>query len=205
MDKSQVISMLFLQDSLNKLINPNWISAGYPWHRAAMHEAVELQEHIGWKWWKHQHPNLAQAKMELIDIWHFYLSSRLVRFEGDFGYAADNILAQRGLDDYNHVPLLEQIDKFVECCAYGVIHGALFDAISRHVGLTDDELMKTYIGKNVLNIFRQQNGYKQGTYIKVWAGREDNEFVSEFLEKNPPDAAALMKYLDETYAANLAL
>jgi hypothetical protein len=35
------------------------------------------------------------------------------------------------------------------------------------------------VGKNVLNFFRQDHGYKEGTYIKVWGGREDNEHLVE--------------------------
>lgn len=39
------------------------------------------------------------------------------------------------------------------------------------------EWFKQYTGKNVLNVFRQDHGYKAGTYIKVWDGREDNEHL----------------------------
>ena len=44
-----------------------------------------------------------------------------------------------------------------------------------------DELFKQYVGKNVLNFFRQDHGYKDGTYIKIWHGKEDNEHLSEIL------------------------
>ena len=37
-------------------------------------------------------------------------------------------------------------------------------------------------GKNVLNFFRQDHGYQEGTYVKLWQGREDNEHLSELLE-----------------------
>jgi hypothetical protein len=49
-----------------------------------------------------------------------------------------------------------------------------------------DELFEKYIGKNVLNRFRQAHGYKTGHYQKVWQGREDNEHLSELVgELNP--------------------
>ena len=38
-----------------------------------------------------------------------------------------------------------------------------------------------YIGKNVLNFFRQDHGYKAGSYIKIWGGREDNEHLSDIV------------------------
>ena len=37
--------------------------------------------------------------------------------------------------------------------------------------MTYDELFSLYIGKNVLNGFRQNNGYKSGEYRKLWQGR----------------------------------
>ena len=47
--------------------------------------------------------------------------------------------------------------------------------------MTLDELFALYIGKNVLNGFRQNNGYKSGEYRKLWQGREDNEHLIEVL------------------------
>ena len=44
-----------------------------------------------------------------------------------------------------------------------------------------DELFDLYIGKNVLNRFRQDHGYKTGEYHKLWQGREDNEHLMEVL------------------------
>jgi len=39
---------------------------------AIMHEAVELQRTTNWKWWKTPTKfNEAEAREELIDIWHF--------------------------------------------------------------------------------------------------------------------------------------
>ena len=44
-------------------------------------------------------------------------------------------------------------------------------------------LFRQYVGKNVLNFFRQDHGYKEGSYRKSWGGREDNEHLVEVLEK----------------------
>ena len=49
-------------------------------------------------------------------------------------------------------------------------------------GMTADDLYRAYVGKNVLNFFRQDNGYKQGHYQKHWQGREDNEHLIELLD-----------------------
>ena len=57
-----------------------------------------------------------------------------------------------------------------------------FGAILRTCEIPFDSLYQFYIGKNVLNRFRQDHGYKTGGYVKNWDGREDNEVLSEILK-----------------------
>ena len=45
---------------------------------AIMHEAVELQRTTNWKWWKTPTEfDEAEAREELIDIWHFVVQASL--------------------------------------------------------------------------------------------------------------------------------
>jgi len=45
---------------------------------AIIHEAVELQRTTNWKWWKKPTEfNVAEAKEELIDVWHFVVQASL--------------------------------------------------------------------------------------------------------------------------------
>ena len=45
---------------------------------AIMHEAVELQRTTNWKWWKTPTEfDEAEAREELIDIWHFVVQAPL--------------------------------------------------------------------------------------------------------------------------------
>jgi len=45
---------------------------------AMIHEAIELQRTTNWKWWKKPMEfNQAEAKEELIDIWHFLIQASL--------------------------------------------------------------------------------------------------------------------------------
>ena len=45
---------------------------------AMIHEAVELQRTTNWKWWKKPTEfNKAEAREELIDIWHFVVQASL--------------------------------------------------------------------------------------------------------------------------------
>ena len=72
---AQMAVMVRMQDELNKQVFSDWRDRNLAWHRAIYIEAGEYLEHLGtWKWWKKGSPDLAQARMELIDIWHFGIS-----------------------------------------------------------------------------------------------------------------------------------
>jgi hypothetical protein len=69
-------------------------------------------------------------------------------------------------------------------------------------GLDLETLYRLYVGKNILNQFRQDNGYKEGSYIKVWAGEEDNVVMKKLWEEDAnlkPDT--LYKELTKIYLA----
>ena len=55
------------------------------------------------------------------------------------------------------------------------------------INLTFEDLYVGYISKNVLNTFRQDNGYQTGTYIKNWDGVEDNEYLISLALKLDPN------------------
>jgi dimeric dUTPase (all-alpha-NTP-PPase superfamily) len=88
---AQLETMLNLQDGMNKKVNPQWVSAGYSYLRAAMIESVEAIEHHGWKWWKAQKCDLPQVQMELVDIWHFALSHLIIQHNGNIEAAGSEI------------------------------------------------------------------------------------------------------------------
>ena len=58
-----------------------------------------------------------------------------------------------------------------------------------------------YIGKNVLNKFRQNNGYKEGNYRKIWGDLEDNEVLIEVLSKGAVSANEIYEQLQKIYDA----
>ena len=77
---------------------------------------------------------------------------------------------------------------------------AAFIDVAIQSGLNLDTLYTLYVGKNILNQFRQDHGYKEGTYIKIWNGEEDNVTMQSILEENEnvtPDA--LYKELEKAY------
>ena len=61
------------------------------------------------------------------------------------------------------------------------MHFADFANVMALIDMDFDRLYRTYVGKNVLNFFRQDHGYRDGSYVKQWHGREDNEHLAELL------------------------
>lgn len=192
LNQNQLQTMLELQDAMNKKVNPDWLRAGYGYLRAAMIEAVEGIEHHGWKWWKHQEKDLAQLQMELVDIWHFALSHMIIAENGVLEICAKNIshnltsgqhvVSFDGKDyQYDAMDLLDNLELMAGLCAAKRFDVPLFMHIVTQSEMDHNELYRQYVGKNVLNFFRQDHGYKAGTYIKIWHDREDNEHLVEIM------------------------
>lgn len=192
LNAQQLATMLSLQDKMNAKVNPDWLNAGYGYLRAAMVESVEAIEHHGWKWWKAQHKDLPQLQMELVDIWHFALSACIIDANGDVDASAKIIAAELAsgqtvvaFDNQNYdatqQSLLDNLELMTGLCAAKRFSVPLFMHIVEQCDMSVDELYRQYVGKNVLNFFRQDNGYKEGTYVKQWSGREDNEHLVEVM------------------------
>ena len=81
--------MLALQDKMNSTVHPEWRTQNFKWTRAIMVEGVEALEHYNWKWWKKQEPDLAQVRIELVDIWHFIMSHKMIDSVGSDKVLAD--------------------------------------------------------------------------------------------------------------------
>lgn len=201
----QLREMLEIQDSLNRRINPDWLTANYCWTRAIRVECAELSDHLGWKWWKKQVPNYAQAHIELVDIWHFMLSSALVEAQGDktetvkslnhsLMWPHDEVMEILGRKfSISRSTLSEQIDMLSAFASVGYTFVALFEAIMVGTGLTWEALRRMYLGKVVLNEFRQANGYADGSYQKLWRGEEDNVHLERLLVADPAMSAEQLR------------
>ena len=198
--------MLVLQNQMNCTVDQNWVELNRNWLLAAAMEAAEAIGHHGWKWWKKQTPDMEQLQMELIDIWHFALSNSIV----EHGGLSDNLIEQISLstdllntDPTNPPQLLGLLQMLLQCTSAGSFPIGLFFLCCKEAGLSQESLYKQYIGKNILNIFRQQNGYKDGSYIKIWDGQEDNVHLVKIINtldvNDPRFADNLMDALVTTY------
>jgi len=207
----QARTMLTLQSAMNVKVDPNWVANRYPYMLAVVIEAAEAMEHHGWKWWKKQEKNLPQLQMELIDIWHFLLSQILLNEGGSEPAALLKLNEQlKAIENSNQVDfdgksytlssmdLLEQIELLIGISAAQRIEMSVFASIMSNCEMGWTELYCQYVGKNVLNFFRQDHGYQDGSYQKMWNGREDNEYLVEVMaDLDPSDA----EYEDKLYSA----
>lgn len=203
----QALAMLNLQAQMNAKVNPDWVNAAYPFLRAVVVEGSEAMEHYGWKWWKKQDCDMPQFQMELVDIWHFTLSALVLRANGDIEAAA-SLLEENALqpnevtfDGVRYVldgmDILTKVELLIGLSTVRRISIPLFAALMSDCGMDWSDLYRQYVCKNVLNFFRQDNGYKEGTYIKIWNDREDNEHLVEIaadIDSGSPD------YRDQLYA-----
>ena len=197
-----VRTMLDLQDRMNTKVHPEWREQGFEWYRAAWIECAELMDHAGYKWWKHADPDMEQIQLEVVDIWHFGLSAMICRCD-----SLDELAAQIA-DDLSAIPressLLEATEILAESCiTTQSFSTSAFLGLMAASDLSFEQLYRMYVGKNVLNFFRQDHGYKDGSYIKIWAGREDNEHLSDLLARLDPNqtdfADAVYRGLAEAY------
>jgi dimeric dUTPase (all-alpha-NTP-PPase superfamily) len=196
--KQALVNMLTMQHNINSRVHENWAEQNFEWYRAAWIECGELIEHYGYKWWKKQEPDLEQVRLEVIDIWHFGLSA-LFRDGKDIEQIAGEIAAELAAYQPSGLGVREATEALaLDSLQTQSFSPSRFWDLMLATGLDFDSLYSAYVGKNVLNFFRQDNGYKEGTYVKNWAGREDNEHLVDLVE--PLDKSA-DDFADQVYQA----
>jgi len=188
LSKDQLKTMLKMQNIMNRTVHPNWEKQSWDYMRASALETAEAIEHHGWKWWKAQKMDLPQLQMELVDVFHFYLSRYLQITNGDENKAlvlmineVNVITGSLKFDEniylYNELSILEKLDLLCGLACAKRLHLGLFFAICKDIDLRFSDIYEQYVQKNTLNIFRQEKGYKQGTYHKEWFDEEDNIYL----------------------------
>jgi hypothetical protein len=204
---NKIHQMLKLQQELNDATNGLGWESGITsngklinWKRCAYLECAELIESYPWKHWKNidAEADFDNIKIEAVDIWHFIMSQALEEYKinslGDIDKLSSNIknisnysnflddIQECELDYYKQIEIVENlIAKLFDDSKIDILVKSFFD-VAMQSGLNLDSLYNLYVGKNILNKFRQDNGYKDGSYIKIWNGKEDNEVMQGILE-----------------------
>ncbi len=189
MKSHQMLTLLQMQDDMNTKVNPDWRSQGNEWYRAIWIECGEMLDHFGWKWWKHQECDREQVVLELIDILHFGLSKLI---------EANTSLSKLANDLTKNWPSSFEMREFTNVLEEFTLHTLKtkdfdiykFLELAYQIDVDSEMLFKGYIAKNVLNVFRQDYGYKEGTYIKIWDGLEDNEVLVRLCDRLDASSAS---------------
>ncbi len=198
-------------------------------------EFFESFDHLDFKWWKAGSTNEAQFGLEMIDCLHFNLSEaitiqnkRNLSLEDGANELHELLsMAYASMAD-NYNASVEEVKKqladgadenqilleIVDAHRVAYVNANCIDKIFMNMvlagfaGLDADAVYKTYIAKNVLNVFRTNHGYKDGTYIKEWFGREDNATIEDYINSNdmsqPDSLDNLNAHLEAVYATVVA-
>ena len=226
MDK--ILLMLQLQAQLNDATNGEDWTKGLTkngkeidWKRCIYMECAEMVDSFSWKHWKNidQEPDWDNHQIEVVDVWHFIMSLAIENYAQNLKGGVDDIginiselqsfatinLESKTFD--SQVNVIAKIENLMlmslskEVLDIENMIAEFFDLVVMS-GLDLETLYRLYVGKNILNQFRQDNGYKDGSYIKIWAGEEDNVVMKRVWEENAnikPDA--LYKELTKLYVA----
>lgn len=175
---NQITQMLSMQDAMNSRVSETWRDNNYEWYRAIWVECAEMLDHHGWKWWKHQEIDVPQVQLELVDIFHFGLSLRLMTGESVANIASSlTTELEQGSSESDFKIALESLAS--DAVSNKSFNATAFTDCMRLMNMDLNELFRQYVGKNTLNFFRQDHGYKDGSYIKIWNGKEDNEVLAD--------------------------
>jgi len=215
MDK--ILLMLQLQSQLNDSTNgEDWVKGltkdakEINWKRCIYMECAEMIDSFSWKHWKNikQEPDWANLQIEVVDVWHFVMSLAIENYNKTLRGGIDELAINiSNLESFSKIDTkndgfvsqkeiilkVEDIMRKVlsqEQLELEALIDDFFDLVL-FSGLDLESLYRLYVGKNILNQLRQDNGYKEGTYIKIWAGEEDNVIMKRIWEDNvdiTPDA-----------------
>jgi len=225
MDK--ILLMLQLQAQLNDATNGEEWTKGTTkngktinWKRCIYMECAEMVDSFSWKHWKSitAEPDWDNQQIEVVDVWHFIMSLAIENYSQNFkGGIEDLAINISQLDSFSKIDIhskhfspqdevIEKVENMIRIAIskdeldLELLISEFFDLVVMS-GLNLETLYRLYVGKNILNQFRQDNGYKDGTYIKVWNGEEDNVVMKRIWEANgdiKPDM--LYKELVKLYA-----
>ncbi len=226
-DRDYIKEMFLLQQKLNDETNGEGWEKGYTkngkiinWKRCIYMECAELIDSFNWKHWKdiEKPVDWENALVEVVDIWHFVMSLILedykINNKGDIDKLCDDFIEVGGFlrftkepferDSFTSLELINDIEKIIhQTTGFQVdIYDELlrdYFGVALKCGVNLQILYRYYLAKNVLNKFRQDHGYKDGSYKKIWDGKEDNEIMLSLLDSAVYDVDSLYKELEKIY------
>lgn len=208
MDK--ILLMLQLQATLNEATNGEKWTEGVTkngkvinWKRCIYMECAEMIDSFSWKHWKNidKEADWDNLQIEVVDVWHFIMSLAIENYSQTLrGQIEDLAINITELESFSKIDTQNELFA-IQDDVIQKIESLMLDTLSKESlnleklisdffdlvlmsGLDLESLYKLYVGKNILNQFRQDHGYKDGSYIKIWAGEEDNVIMKKVLDEN---------------------
>ena len=202
--------MVELQHQFNKQVAEDYLDKNFNWNSAIIAESGELLDSLGYKWWKKQEPDMENVKVEAIDLLHFVISD-ILQLNYNYEESLEASFIDETISEFEENFTSDIYEKeFEDEDLFGLVNILNYNEIPRFATLkimfkkldmSNEDVYIAYITKNCLNKFRQNNGYKDGSYIKNWNGREDNIVAFEIANEWGADEELFEQlYLDlETY------
>jgi hypothetical protein len=140
----------------------------------AVGELTEALQHLGCETHKKVKIDAEQALLELVDA-HKYLM-KAINTMNEFGKE------ESPSDLMKDITFTQQL---VLDGHYPVAIQSLYNIAQEHFEYDQQEFFKLSKFKGILHDFRQANGYKEGTYIKLWGDKklEDNEYIFKAIKR----------------------
>lgn len=207
--EEQAKQLIKQQSLVNNMMSTEWLQStndNIAYYRAAYVEAVEVLSVVGFKWWKKEEIDTNKVFFELIDILHFVISDH-IRYFGK-KYREEERREAFLLNSFTNIysPKVERIGRLVgstanfeidqlsfrDICDQSVYHfinqgmasidwlAVMFERLS----ISNDKAAYYYLAKNTLNRFRDDNGQKEGIYVRTWIDRDDNDILYEYIEQS---------------------
>jgi len=206
--KEKLLQLHNLQNTLNNMTNGSEWTNGITnkgkqinWYNCMLLEGAEAIDSTPWKHWKaiEGKTDWENIKIEVVDIFHFLLSES-IRLYGinkshyisndiltsfEFNYSSSDF---KIFNQEMKLFMFKVLSLDLEVGSNNVSFPELFYHFFKLLELcnmTFDEMYNLYIMKNALNKIRQDNGYKEGKYVKIWEGVEDNVYLYNLLKDQP--------------------
>ena len=198
--------MFLMQQALNDETNGVGWEDGYTkngklinWKRCIYMECAELIDSFAWKHWKNisAAPDVNNIVIEIVDIWHFVMSYILEQYYGnkDIDHIVSDVTAVSGFAEFSSY-------------AYDVREYSIYEIVNDiELIIHETSGFELQIGELLTDFFRvaikfrQNNGYKEGSYRKIWGDLEDNEVLIEVLSKGAVSANEIYEQLQKIYDA----
>jgi hypothetical protein len=127
------------------------------------------------------------VKVEAIDLLHFVISDDIQTWYSSLNEIQPALDATIDLfaDFFEEIDIYENFENssilnLIDLLNYDTYERFfVLKQLFKTLNMNNEDVYIAYIVKNCLNKFRQEHGYKEGTYNKMWNNLEDNVVAYE--------------------------